>query len=82
MQVEAGRDSSFHKRLTQAVLAEDNQRDGTIDARAAPCVFPLGIARRANQRRLAHVCSKMQFLILSYFRKRQLIRGETNSMQG
>jgi hypothetical protein len=80
MQVEAGGDSSFHKRLTHAVLAEDNQRDGTIDARAAPRVVSHGIARRANQRRLAHVCSKMRFLILSYFRKKQLIRGETNSM--
>src|SRR5438045_3504101 len=58
MQIQAGRDGSFHKRLTQAVLTEDNQRDGTFNARTSPRVFPNGMVRRANQRRLAHVSSR------------------------
>src|SRR6266481_319058 len=55
MQVQAGRDCSFYKGLAQAVLTENDQGDGTLDARAAPRVFSHGIA--INQRRLAHVCS-------------------------
>src|SRR5882762_9083877 len=55
MQVQAGRDRSFYKGLAQAVLTDNDQGDGTLDARAAPRVFSHGIA--INQRRLAHVCS-------------------------
>jgi hypothetical protein len=58
MQVQAGRHRSFHKWLAKAVLTENDQRDGPLDARAAPRVFSRGIARWINQRRLAHVCSK------------------------
>ena len=58
MQIQAGRDGSFHKRLAQAVLTEDNQRDGSFNARTSPRVFPNEMVRRANQRRLAHVSSR------------------------
>ncbi|PYT61118.1 MAG: hypothetical protein DMG46_05355 [Acidobacteria bacterium] len=63
MQVQTGRDGSFHKRLAQTVLTEDDQGNGPLDARAAARVFPHEMVRRTNQRRLAHVSSKeMQFL--------------------
>jgi hypothetical protein len=39
-------------------LTEDNQRDGTFNARTSPRVFPNGMVRRTNQRRLAHVSSR------------------------
>src|SRR5438128_12416266 len=58
MQIQAGRDGSFHKRLAQAVLTEDNQRDGSFNARTSPRVFPNEMVRRTNQRRLAHVSSR------------------------
>src|SRR5260370_595313 len=55
---------SFHKRLAEAALTEDNQRNGPLDARAAPRVFYHRIVRRSNERRLAHVHSKeMQFAV-------------------
>jgi len=58
MQVEARRDRPFYKWLAQAVLTEDDQRDGPLDPRAAPRVMLRGIARSINQRRLAHGCSR------------------------
>src|SRR5256884_160369 len=58
MQVQAGRDRSFYKWLAKAVLTENDQRDGPLDARAAPRVFSHGIAGWINKRRLAHVRSK------------------------
>jgi len=58
VQIDAGGDGSLDERFTQAILAEDNQRNGTINARAAPRVFSDGTVGRADKRRLAHVCSK------------------------
>jgi len=62
MQVQAGRDRSFYKGLAQAILTENDQGDGPLDARAAPRIFSHGIA--INQRRLAHVCSKEMQLLM------------------
>jgi hypothetical protein len=48
MQIQAGGNRSFHEGLAHAVLAEDDQRNGALDARAAPRVFSDGMVWRAN----------------------------------
>jgi hypothetical protein len=58
MQVQAGRDGSFHKWLAQAVLTEDDQWNGALNAGAAPRFFSHGIAGSIHHRRLAHVCTR------------------------
>jgi hypothetical protein len=58
MQIDAGGDGAFHERLAEAVLPEDDERDGALDASAAARFFSHGMIGRADQRRLAHVCSR------------------------
>jgi hypothetical protein len=55
--VDAGRNRSFDERLAHAVLAEDNQRDRPLDARAATRFFSDEIIWGFRKRRLAHVSS-------------------------
>lgn len=86
MQIQAGGYGSFHKRFAQAVLAEDNQRDGPLDARAAPRFFSHGITGSIHQGRLAHVCSKVIRLLVpatheDAFLQRQSFRANANSLQ-
>ena len=81
MQVQAGRDRSFYKWLAKAVLTENDQRDGPLDARAAPRVFSRGIARWINQRRLAHVCSKEMQLLMPVA-PQDFLQAETSFPQG
>ena len=57
MQAHAGRNSSLDKRLAVAVLAEDDQRDGAVDARAAARFVLNKTIRGSLKRGLAHVCS-------------------------
>ena len=57
MQVHAGGDGSFDKRLAQIVLAEHNQRNGPLNSRAAARFFSYEIIRSSCKRRLAHVLS-------------------------
>lgn len=57
MQVDAGGYRSFDKRLAQTILAEDNQWNGPLDARAAARFFSYEIIRSSCKRRLAHVLS-------------------------
>ena len=57
MQVDACGDSSLNKRFAQAVLAEDNERNRPLDARAAPRFFFDEVIRGSRKRRLAHVFS-------------------------
>jgi hypothetical protein len=63
MQIYAGGNGSFHERFAHAVLTKDDQWDGSLNARAAPRIFPHGAIRRTNQRRLAHVCSKIMQIL-------------------
>jgi hypothetical protein len=82
MQVQAGRDRSFYKGLAQAILTENDQGDGPLDARAAPRIFSHGIA--INQRRLAHVCSKEMQLLMpvapqDFARQKHLFRWEAKT---
>jgi hypothetical protein len=72
MQIDAGGYGSFHERLAQPVLPEDDQRDGALDARAAPRFFPHRIAGSIHQRRLAHVRSKMMLFLISDGSRRRL----------
>src|SRR5215472_6613414 len=57
VQVYAGRNSSLHKRFAAAILAEDDQRNGAVDARAAAQFFLNNTIRGSRKRGLAHVCS-------------------------
>src|SRR5262249_29882663 len=57
MQVNTGRDGSFDERFAQASLSEDNQWNGTFDARASARFFSYEIIRSPCERRLAHVFS-------------------------
>jgi hypothetical protein len=65
VEVEAGGDSSFDERLAHAVLAKDNQRDGTINASAAAGVFAIHVAWSAGEIGLTHISSrKIKFGLL------------------
>ena len=57
MQIDAGGNGSLDKRLVQAVLAEDDQRNGPFDARAAARFYLHKIIRSSRKRGLAHVFS-------------------------
>ena len=65
VEVEAGGDSSLDERLAHAVLAKDNQRDGTINASAAAGVFAIHVAWSAGEIGLTHISSrKIKFGLL------------------
>jgi hypothetical protein len=57
VQIHAGRNGSLDERLAQATLAEDDQRDGSVDASAAARFLLNKIIRGARKRGLAHVFS-------------------------
>jgi hypothetical protein len=69
MKIEARGNSSLDKRFAHAVLAEDNQRYGALNARAAPGVFADGMVWGSNQRRLAHVSSNEIRMLISAAQK-------------
>lgn len=54
MQIDAGGDGSFDEGFAHGVLAEDDQRDGSLDARAAARFFFHQIILSPCKRRLAH----------------------------
>jgi hypothetical protein len=48
MQIDAGGDGALDEGLTEAVLAEHDERDGALDASAAARVFSHGTIGRAD----------------------------------
>jgi hypothetical protein len=48
MKVDAGGDGAFDKGLAEAVLPEDDERDGALDTCAAARVFSHGMIGRAD----------------------------------